>query len=67
MSCNVGSRCLLSEGLVLLSGVALRGPSVDLGNLLLQDRIDETVPGKKGLASELVGDDNSLECLSTAT
>jgi hypothetical protein len=40
---------------------------VNLGNLLFQDGIDEAVPGKQGLASELVGNDNSLECLSTAT
>lgn len=63
----IGANCLLSEGLVLLSGIALWRPSVDLGDLFLQDGIDETVPGKQVLANKLVGDDNGLECLSAAT
>lgn len=60
----IGANRLLSESLVLLSGVALWGPSVDLGDLFLQDGIDETVPGKQVLANKFVGDDNGLECLS---
>lgn len=63
----IGANRLLSESLVLLSGVALWGPSVDLGDLFLQDSIDEAVAGKQVLANKLVGDDNGLECLSTAT
>lgn len=58
---------LLLQCLPLLGGIALRSPSMDSSDLRLQGGVDKTVSSKHGLALELGGDNDGLECLSTTT
>lgn len=57
---------LLLQSLPLLGGIALGCPSVDSSDLSLKRGVDEPVSRKHCLAFELRGNNDSLECLSTA-
>lgn len=53
--------------LPLVGSLALRGPGVDAGNLVLESRVDEAVALERVEALELRGDDERREGLAAAT